>query len=337
MNNLLLTIVRNGCLMKSNMAAVSSTTIRMIQSTSEATSSSLQSGGLIDSVKFFSTKKPSDSHVARELIDEADLLNRKNTNPFALYVRQNFQAMKQKNPGVKNSVQITTLANEWKSMSAEQKLSYFEEAKKNRKERDDALHNLFAKLSVKEAEELKGALVNKKLEKKKSLENWRLKKEKKLLKKPKKPASAFLIFKSSLDAGEGPVTEVSKGAAQRWRAMPEQEKTKFFDEYTKRFQQYQEELTAWEGKMIADGKVKLVRDQVKRNLAKVSKEIKSKGSKKRKTVSLKALKAKAKAKQQAIKKLDQREKQKKNTLKKLSTEIKRAQVKKTKMKTSTAA
>lgn len=131
-------------MVKSNSQLVTSSMIRLVQSAQFHNEASNYHQSVVDvAARFLSTKSADPTTtVPKHLIEEVDSLNRKTLNPFALYVREHFKAHKEKFPGnlenamtlvelscciviskgAKNSVPMKSLANEWRTMSAEQKL-----------------------------------------------------------------------------------------------------------------------------------------------------------------------------------------------------------------------
>lgn len=253
----------------------------------------------------FSTKKETPQRV-HALTDKVLALRNKQINPYALFIQKNFKDTVAKNPNLPKLKMLGEAAKTWRSLSAEQKLAYSELADKNRKEKQAQLDKIFSGLSETDSDLLKKDIAKTASLRRKHLSAFRIKREKKALGRPKKPATSFVLFTKTLPRGDAPITEFIKGAGHKWKALPEQDKDKFREQAKIEQEAYSKKLKEWEGKMLSEGKDILVRKSVvgklTKRLTKTTKRMSKLREKKLKKNSLRLRKL-ADGKTKALKKL----------------------------------
>ena len=109
-------------------------------------------------------------------------------------------------------------------MPAAQKQKYVDEAAKAKKELTSEKDKLLSSKSEKEKQELTEAVKSDRLSRRRILKKMRTRKLLTLLNKPKRPFSSFGLYMKTLDRGEAPVTQFTKGASMKWKALPAQDK-----------------------------------------------------------------------------------------------------------------
>lgn len=241
-------------------------------------------------------------------VKATELLHKKHANPYLLFVQKQYKDVAEKNPTMKSKDIFQNLGNTWKSMTFDQKIIYLDDASKQRQEKKVELATLFK--TKEEADAFAQNQKDLRSKRRKELKERREKREKALLKRPKKPQSAFFLYTQTLDRGEAPVTQFVKGASQKWKALPTQDKEKYEVEAKALAEKYQKDLKEWEVKMMADGKSNLVRksfaNSVKKTLT--AKETTAKKMRKIKKTKSKTKTAK-KSKKQVLSEVDSKIKQ----------------------------
>jgi len=127
-------------------------------------------------------------------------------------------------------------------------------------------------MTPEEIKDHKNILKEQRIEKRKFLKSFRIKKEKKKLDMPVKPCGPFFLYMKTLDRGEANVYDFARGAAIKWKMLPEEDKQKFRDESAKEYINYQANLKEWEAKMLLQGKSSLARKSM---VDKIQKEMKT--------------------------------------------------------------
>jgi len=233
--------------------------------------SSLNLSGLNLSLKSCSlsttTKKPEQpSKLTEQLMS---IRKAKPTNPYLIFINKNFKNMLEQHPDLPNKEVMKKAGTVWRAMSIEQKFAFFGEADKNRKERKENITEFKESLSPASVKELDADFSRIQSERRAYLAKLRIRSEKKKLQCPRKPPGPYCLYAASLDRGDAPVTEFTKGASRKWHALPEQDKDQYREENAQAVAKYQSELKEWEQRMLADGRDELVRESTKKAIAKL--------------------------------------------------------------------
>ena len=169
-------------------------------------------------------------------------LPKKPPGVFALFVRENFSRLEQKNPDDSAPEIMAKLSSDWKDLPVEEKDEL--------KQKHDELVEMYKEevigfdrnLSVEE----RAFLQQKRGSKMQKLE----KEKRKLLGYPKKPPSPFIVFmqKSEGRMENESVTERSKKLGKMWREMGEDEKEVYREEIRTARAKYNVDVTEWKEK-----------------------------------------------------------------------------------------
>lgn len=150
------------------------------------------------------------------------------------------------------------IIDQWRSMPYADKAEFVAEADKLRKESVEKKQKLLAQLSKEEEKELMTRVRERYAERRQGLATKRLRKAKREEQRPKKPASAFILWTKTLDRGDASLADFVKGASRKWNALAKEDKQKFEMESKQKLDKFKAELQVWEAKMLAEGKKKLV-------------------------------------------------------------------------------
>lgn len=220
---------------------------------------------------YYSTSKKDDSTAAAgastQLTQKAlEISSPRNLNPFTLFMKENYKSTAQSNPNVPNKQIFAMLASSWRSMSMDEKMKYVETARENQRQKKVQLERFFSSIPEKDASSVMKSMKETRSNRRKELKEFRIRREKKSLNKPKPPPGAFFLYSKTLDRGEADIKEFVKGASMKWKALAQQDKQKFVDQNRKLTEEYQLKLKEWETRMVAEGRVKLVRAKFRKTL-----------------------------------------------------------------------
>ncbi|NXS55193.1 TFAM factor, partial [Brachypteracias leptosomus] len=178
------------------------------------------------------------------------------------FLKENHSAFRQKNPEMNSVALVKKLADAWKELPASQKQAY-EEARKTDWERyKEQLAAYKAQLTPAQAAALKEER-KKRLAKRRS---FRAKRELTVLGKPKRPRSGFNIFVSEhFQESEGisPVGKL-KQLFDAWRKLSSSQKQPYLQLAEDDKVRYENEMKAWEAKMVEFGREDLIRSRRQR-------------------------------------------------------------------------
>ncbi|NXV56041.1 TFAM factor, partial [Molothrus ater] len=191
--------------------------------------------------------------------------NQRPKRPLTAYFRfvmDNRSAFREKNPEASNTELIKKLAGAWKELPASQKQVYEEARKTDWKRYGEQLAAYKAQLTPAQAAALKEER-RKQLARRRSI---RAKRELNLLGKPKRARSGFNIFLSENfqeSEGNSPVAKLKK-LFDTWQKMSASQKQPYFQLAQDDKVRYENEMKAWEAKMIELGREDLVRSKRQR-------------------------------------------------------------------------
>lgn len=181
-------------------------------------------------------------------------------NPYMLFAVEKRINILKENPNLKSVDVCKKVAQEWKTVTEDQKAKYQEKYKKEQEIYDQEVLDYNISLTEEQREALHAAGMEKKQEKKK-------RKLTKLIKenhKPKKPPGPYLLYlKEQSQIKNIPINILMKSTKDEWSKVPESEKQRFKNDYLKEVAKYEIELNKWEQKMMADGHPELVRAKSK--------------------------------------------------------------------------
>lgn len=215
--------------------------------------------------------------------------------PLTAYMKyvQNMQpTLISQNPGVKNVDVVRKIAQQWRSLTLEQKQPFQEASLADREQYKLALQNYKAQLTPAQsaaiAEERK-----QKIAKRKAI---RKKKELNTLGKPKRPRSAFNIFMAEhFEEARGATMQAKmKSLTDDWRRLNITQKQIYTQLAEDDKVRYKNEIKSWEEHMTEIGREDLVRRKERRSL-------KATATKDRKKSKVTVLKAKAMKKKTSVK------------------------------------
>jgi len=140
---------------------------------------------------------------------------KKNLSPYLLYAQETRAAVKSANPTMSVTQLVSKLAQDWKAISEEQKQPYVERFKIQAEEYKKKLAEFTAANP--------------------------------LPKRPPTPFSAFLRTKYAVVSAKSlqEANAIMKDASKEWKALPENEKKKYQDEYQAKVAQYKATLSSW--------------------------------------------------------------------------------------------
>ncbi|XP_057665526.1 transcription factor A, mitochondrial-like [Diorhabda carinulata] len=185
---------------------------------------------------------------------------KKPLNPYMLFVVETRSNLIKENPNLKPVDVFKKVAQQWKTITEEQKAKYQEIYKKEQEIYDQEVLDYNISLSEEQREALHAASMEKREEKKK-------RKLTKLIKenhKPKKPPGPYLLYLIEQSQIKNiPINILMKSSKDEWSKVPETEKQRFKNVYSKEVEKYEKELKNWEQKMLEEGHPELVRTKSK--------------------------------------------------------------------------
>ncbi|XP_076275651.1 transcription factor A, mitochondrial-like [Rhynchophorus ferrugineus] len=195
---------------------------------------------------------------AKDLLSKLNIPE-KPKRPLSAYMQYLFEKrpqVKVNYPNLSNIELIKKMSEDWKNLSSDLKLNYENKAKQNKEEYDKRLLQFNNNLTP----EQKTVLNQIQSELREEAKKRKLKREIKQHNKPKKPASAYSLFLLSYAKEQGlNIAHAMQSGKGKWDALSEQEKEKYYKEYSEKKKMFEEELAVWEAKMIAEGREKLIR------------------------------------------------------------------------------
>ncbi|XP_066410683.1 transcription factor A, mitochondrial [Molothrus aeneus] len=203
--------------------------------------------------------------AAERCLSRGTSSNQRPKRPLTAYFRfvmDNRSAFREKNPEASNTELIKKLAGAWKELPASQKQVYEEARKTDWKRYGEQLAAYKAQLTPAQAAALKEER-RKQLARRRSI---RAKRELNLLGKPKRARSGFNIFLSENfqeSEGNSPVAKLKK-LFDTWQKMSASQKQPYFQLAQDDKVRYENEMKAWEAKMIELGREDLVRSKRQR-------------------------------------------------------------------------
>lgn len=180
-------------------------------------------------------------------------------NAYIQFYQTKFKDVAQANKNLKAKEVTKTLGDMWKALSFEEKQLYYKKAAENSQAYKDKVNDIKGNLSMDQLLKLDADVKEERAARLKKLKRFREKKERRLLKEPKRPVNAFSLYLETLDRGEASATEFIKGAASKWRQIAEDDKKPFRDAHKKALEKYQIDKNSWDVQMIKEGKAQLAR------------------------------------------------------------------------------
>jgi len=238
--------------------------------------------------KQFSTLKPLNSTLTDKIIASKQ---EKLTNGYAIFVRDQFKDMQSKNPGAPSKEVVGLLAKSWKSMPFEERMTYSNMATENRQALKENLTQLLSNEPQDKIDEANKSLRELREQRRKDLAHYRKVRENHRQNKPLKPRNSYQLYVETLKRGDAGLTDFIKGAAEKWKSLPEQDKEPFSIKAKELHEDYAKNLKEWELKMIESKKLNLVRKSTLEDLSGKLKELNLKGKEKKKAKVSKKTKA----------------------------------------------
>ncbi|CAF0811502.1 unnamed protein product [Brachionus calyciflorus] len=160
------------------------------------------------------------------------------------------------------------ISDDWRSISYDEKIGFYERAKKNYEMYRTEIDNLVAHLTENELKSLEEELRNRRRLRNKLREKINLRREKLKLGIPRRPIGALFTFGKTLDFSNIPFSERGRVLKEKWNELTEQEKTNYKNEANVDLNEYYKKKIDWEIKMITNGRRDLVSAKTQRDLAK---------------------------------------------------------------------
>ncbi|CAF0812106.1 unnamed protein product [Didymodactylos carnosus] len=181
------------------------------------------------SKSLISTKTDDSHNISADVVAKMRSLRAK--NPFTLFVKHNYNDFKEQYPGLKMTDISKKIGEIWKNLSDQEKQVYVQQSQDQKtlyeKERKKLnIVSLSMILDDEKARKIEKGLHIKKLP-------------------TKRPRSAFSLYLHTLERGDADLGSFTKGAAQKWRQMAEQDKLHFYNLHKDEKQKYLKQLVAW--------------------------------------------------------------------------------------------
>lgn len=195
--------------------------------------------------------------------EKHDVQPKRPLSGYQEFIKENYKKVQAENPqiekGKKAAETIKKLAVMWNSMKGRNEIEvYLNKSKEDSERYKKTVEEFNQKMTPEEAKTYKKILREERSNRRKYLSKHRIKRERKQLGKPARAPGAFFLYSETLDKGEAKITEFQRGAAIKWKMLPEDEKEKYFKKSAEQMEEYKEKLKAWEDKMILEGKEKLI-------------------------------------------------------------------------------
>ncbi|CAF0811465.1 unnamed protein product [Brachionus calyciflorus] len=258
----------------------------------------------------YSTQVVSDKDYVTKL---KEIQRNKKMTPYLYFVQTKLKSEYPSQTGkVSQKMLVQAYARDWNKMSEEEKKPFIERASKNTEEQNLKKNELLSTLNNDQIKNLTDELAKERELRKKMLKEFRIKKEKNKLNAPKRPKGAFFLYCDTLDKGDAPIQQFTRGASEKWKLLAQQDKDVFNREASEQMQEYMIKYAEWEKKMIEQGKKNLIRKTTLRTLIPKEKRLrKTKLAKKKlqKKSSKRKIKRKAASKSKAQRKVTTEKKQ----------------------------
>lgn len=230
---------------------------------------------------------PASSSCVKWLSTTASTPPKRPLNAYMRYVLQQQPVMVRLHPEIKSVDVIRKIAQQWRTLSPEQKRPFEEASVKAREQFKVDLQRYMAQLTP--AQEQQQALDRKqRLAKRKAI---RKKRELTALGKPKRPRSPFNIYMSEhFDEARGVTTQAKmKSLLQDWRNLFSHQKQVYTQLAEDDKIRYKNEMKSWEEHMVEIGRADLLREQTlstkpKKTAPKTKKKVVKRATAKAKTV-----------------------------------------------------
>ncbi|XP_055844704.1 transcription factor A, mitochondrial [Episyrphus balteatus] len=188
---------------------------------------------------------------------------KKPLTPFFRYIKQVRPTILAENPHFKATDVIKTISKQWETVDPALKLKFQEEYQREKTIYVETRAKYDSQITDEQRYEMKQLKDESNIAKERRMTKKRIAQ----LERPKKPASAFLLFvsKERQETPQGPNQTYRQWHAtitQKWAKLSDSEKEPFLQMFRDKLVKYKEDIAVWEEKMVSLGNMDVVRPEI---------------------------------------------------------------------------